>query len=317
MSLITGLHHITAVCSSAQDNINFYSGVLGLRLVKKTVNFDGPDVYHFYYGDDEGNPGNILTFFPYQGLVNGRQGKGMLNTTSFSVPYTSLNYWQERFKHFGVLYKSPKERFENELIIYFEDKDGLGLELVFNEQDQRRGISGGTVPAEHAIRGIYNVEAWLDSYERTAGLMTEQLNHNIISESGNRLRLAVADQPGYYIDLLQMPEAMRSLAGSGTVHHLAFCVKDFHALGQIRAKILKTSLDPTPFRDRKYFHSIYFREPGGLLFEIATAGPGFLIDEKAIDLGSSLQLPADFEKDRLKIEKALPPVALDQNFYKL
>ena len=147
--LITGIHHITAIAGHTQKNIEFYTGILGLRLVKKTVNFDAPEVYHFYYGDEAGNPGSILTFFPYEGLVNGRQGKGMLNTTSFSVPSSSLNYWLERLKRFRINYKEPQERFENETVVYFEDSDGLGLEFIFNDGDKRQGNTRGPIPAEH------------------------------------------------------------------------------------------------------------------------------------------------------------------------
>ncbi len=138
--LITGIHHVTAIASNAQENVDFYTGILGLRFLKKTVNFDAPEVYHFYYGDEKGNPGSILTFFPYSGLVNGRHGKGMLNTTTFSVPFFSINYWLERLKKFSINYKEPQERFEGEVVVYFEDKDGLGLELIFNDKDTRPGL---------------------------------------------------------------------------------------------------------------------------------------------------------------------------------
>ena len=209
--LITGIHHVTAVASSAQKNLDFYTGVLGLRLVKKTVNFDGPDVYHFYYGNETGTPGSILTFFPYEGLMNGRHGKGMLNTTTFSVPYSSMNYWLARFKRFDVMYKMAQERFAQESVVYFEDEDGLGLELVFNEKDQRPGLAGGPVPQEYAIKGFYNVEIWQEGYERTAGLLTEQLDHQLISEKGNRFRFAATNSPGNYIDILCTPDTIKGI----------------------------------------------------------------------------------------------------------
>src|SRR4051812_10713800 len=164
--LLTGIHDVTAVASNAQENIDFYVGIIGLRLVKKTVNFDGPDVYHFYYGDEAGNPGSILTFFPYSGLTNGRHGKGMLNTTTLSVSSSSLNYWLDRLKRFGIEHKEPQERFEGEVVVYFEDKDGLGLELVFNDNDTRPGSSLGHIPGEHSIKGFYSVEIWEEGYER-------------------------------------------------------------------------------------------------------------------------------------------------------
>ena len=314
--LITGIHHVTAIASNAQNNLDFYVGILGLRLVKKTVNFDGPDVYHFYYGDEHGNPGSILTFFPYQGLVNGRHGKGFLNTTSFSVSSSSMNYWLERFKRFGINHKKPQERFEGETIVYFEDEDGLGLELVFNDKDRREGFTLGHIPKEHSVKGFYNVEIWEEGYERTAALLTEQLDHKLIAEKGNRFRFAAADTPGNYIDILCSPDSLKGLAGSGTVHHLAFATPNRQSQEEVRLRIVKRMLNPTPILDRSYFTSIYFREPGGVLFEVATAGPGFTSDELVATLGTSLKLPPQFEEDRQKIETALVPVTINLDKYR-
>lgn len=313
--LITGIHHVTAIASNAQQNIDFYTGILGLRLVKKTVNFDGPDVYHFYYGDEKGTPGSILTFFPYEGLVNGRHGKGMLNTTSFSLPSSSVNYWLERLKKFEVPYKKPQERFQNEIVVYFEDKDGLGLELVFNDSDERNGYMHGPVPTEHAIKGFYNVEIWEEGYERTAALLTEQLDHQLIAEKGNRFRFAANDVPGNFIDILCSPDSMKGLAGSGTVHHIALNTPDQKSQEEVRLRIVKRMLNPTPVLDRSYFTSIYFREPGGVLFEVATSGPGFAIDESPEHLGESLKLPTQYEEDRERIEKTLPAIKLNTHNY--
>ena len=308
--LITGIHHVTAIAGDAQKNIDFYVGVLGLRLVKKTVNFDGPDVYHFYYGNEEGDPGTILTFFPYQGLVNGRHGKGMLNTTSFSLPASSMNFWLQRLKRLGVNYKKPQERFGEEVVVYFEDEDGLGLELVFNDHDDRKGFSNGNVPPEYAIKGLYNVEIWEEGYERTAALLTEQLDHQLIAEKGNRFRFAASRSAGNYVDILCSPDSMKGLAGSGTVHHIAFATADKHSQDEIRLRVIKRMLNPTPVLDRNYFTSIYFREPGGVLFEVATSGPGFTVDESKEHLGEHLQLPRQFEEDRREIENKLPPVII-------
>jgi glyoxalase family protein len=308
--LITGIHHVTAIASSTQQNLDFYSGILGLRLVKQTVNFDAPEVYHFYYGDEAGHPGSILTFFPYEGLVQGRQGKGMLNTTAFSVDAGALDYWLQRLKKFGIACKTPQERFEGETVVYFEDRDGLGLELVFNTKDQRAGYPHGPVPPAFAIKGIYNVEIWEDGYERTAGLLTTQLDHVLIAEKGNRFRFAASDQPGNYIDLICAPDSLRGLAGSGTVHHLAFATPNRETQEQVRQKILQRMLNPTPVLDRKYFTSIYFREPGGVLLEVATAGPGFTVDESIDTLGSSLRLPTQFEARRTELEQTLTPITL-------
>src|SRR5436190_15760326 len=308
--LITGIHHITAVASNAQKNIDFYTGILGLRLVKKTVNFDANKIYHLYYGDQQGTPGTILTFFPYSGLTNGRHGKGMLNTTTFSVPTSSMNYWLERLKRFGVNNKQPQDRFGDETVVYFEDEDGLGLELVFNDRDTRKGYHSGPVPAEHSIKGFYNAEIWEDGYELVAGLLTEQLDHHLVAEKGNRFRFAATNSPGNYIDILCMHESMKGLKGSGAVDHIAFATPDKKTQLEMRERITKRMLNPTPVLDRKYFTSIYFREPGGVLFEVATAGPGFAVDEEPGHLGEALKLPPQFESERLEIEKALSPIKL-------
>lgn len=313
--LITGIHHITALAGNAQPNIDFYCGILGIRLVKKTVNFDAPDVYHFYYGDETGNPGSILTFFPYQGLTGGRHGKGMLNSTSFSVPASSLNYWMERLKKFNIAFKAPSERFE-ETFIYFEDHDGLGLELVFTDRDKRNGFTYGQIPIEHSIKGFYGAEIWLEGYERTAGLLTEQMDHQLIGGKGNRFRFAATDVPGNYIDLFCTPDSLKGLSGAGTVHHIAFATPDEKTQLEARKKISQRMLNPTPVLDRNYFTSIYFREPGGVLFEIATSGPGFLIDETKEDLGNELKLPEQYESFRSQIEKSLVPITIDTKKYK-
>lgn len=308
--LITGIHHITALAGDAQPNIDFYCGILGVRLVKKTVNFDAPDVYHFYYGDELGNPGSILTFFPYQGLARGRHGKGMLNTTCFSVPLASLNYWMDRLKRFDINFKGPADRFE-ESYIYFEDPDGLGLELVFSDNDRREGFTYGHIPIEYSIRGFYSAEIWEEGYERTAGLLTEQMDHKLIGEKGNRFRFAATDSPGNYIDLFCTPDSLKGLGGAGTVHHIAFSTPDAASQLEVRKKIAQRMLNPTPVLDRSYFTSIYFREPGGVLFEVATAGPGFAIDESTDQLGQALKLPEQYEAYRAQIEKAVVPVTIN------
>ena len=314
--LITGIHHVTAIAADSQKNVDFYTGILGLRLVKKTINFDAPDVYHFYYGDEAGNPGSILTFFPYTGLVRGRHGKGMLNTTTFSVPASSIGYWEERLKKFNVKYKPAEDRFNMETVIYFEDSDGLGLELVFNDTDKRPGFSYGQIPLEHAIRGFYSVEIWEEGYERTAGLLTEQMDHQMISERGNRFRFAATNAPGNYVDILCTPDSLRGLGGSGTVHHIAFATPHKESQTEVQKKLMDRSLNPTPILDRNYFTSIYFREPGGVLFEVATSGPGFDVDEDPAHLGELLKLPPQYEARRSHLENELPPVSLHIDQYK-
>ena len=314
--LITGIHHITAIAAGTQENIEFYTGILGLRLVKKTVNFDAPEVYHFYYGDESGTPGSILTFFPYNRLTGGRQGKGMVNAISFSVAAISQNYWLDRLKRFNIKFKKPEERFEHEMVVYFEDRDGLGLELVFNEKDDRNGFGHGPVPPEYAIKGFYGAEIWEEGYERTAGLLTEQLDHTLLAENANRFRFATEDKPGHYIDILCTPESLKGLAGSGTVHHLAFATPDAESQIKVREKVIRKMLNPTPVVDRDYFTSVYFREPGGVLFEIATSGPGFTLDEEIDHLGEELKLPKQYERYRGEIEKILQPVNIDYNAWK-
>jgi len=308
---ITGIHHITAIAGDAQRNIDFYTGVLGLRLVKKTVNFDAPDVYHFYYGNETGDPGTILTFFPFGQSAQGRNGNGMLNTTTFSVPLTAFGYWEERLKKSGVSYNKAAKRFEGEIIISFDDPDGLKLELVFTEKDDRPGFTYGIIPLEHSIKGFYSTEIWEEEYEKTAALLTEELNHKLIIEKDNRYRFAASDAPGNYIDIISSPDKMKGYGGNGTVHHIAFSTPDGKSQMEVRDKIAQKMFNPTPVIDRQYFHSVYFREPGGVLFEIATAQPGFMIDENKDQLGDSLKLPPQYEKHRGEIEKILVPVSLN------
>lgn len=314
--LITGIHHVTALAGAPQKNLDFYTGILGLRMVKKTVNFDAPDVYHFYYGDEAGSPGSIMTFFPYDGIQKGRHGKGMLNITTFSVPSNSLLYWEERLQRFDIDYRPAQDRFDAEAVIYFEDPDGLGLELVFNDRDSRPGWTYGNIPQEHSIKGFYSVEIWQEGYERTAGLLTEVLDHKLIAEKGNRFRFAATDAPGNYIDILCRPDALRGLGGGGTVHHLAFSTANKESQLQVREKLAGSGYNPTPVLDRQYFESIYFREPGGVLFEVATAEPGFAIDESQDKLGEELKLPPQYESRRDLIERAVTPVEFNLTKYK-
>ncbi len=307
MGLISGIHHITALASNPQANIDFYAGILGLRLVKKTVNFDAPDVYHFYYGDETGSPGTILTFFPFSGIQPGRKGKGQLTVTAFSAPSSSLSYWQKRLHQFKVPFTDPQRRFD-EIFIYFEDFDGLGLELVFNDQDLRKGFTYGTIPIEHSIKGFYGATLAEEGYEKTAGLLTTQMDHKLIQEKGSRFRFSASGKVGDFVDIICSPDDLRGLSGSGTVHHIAFSTKDDKTHVEAREKLKIAGFNITPVIDREYFHSVYFREPGGILFEIATLPPGFLVDEELAHLGESLKLPPWQERNRKMIEDILPPV---------
>jgi len=312
--LVSGLHHITALASDAQENVNFYGGILGLRLVKKTINFDAPEVYHLYYGNERGSPGTILTFFPYPGIPQGRKGKGQLTVTSFSISEKAVDYWIQRLDKFKIKHAKPEQRFD-ELVIYFEDRDGLGLELAANKQDERPGFTHGNIPLEFAIKGFYGMTLSEECYERTAGLLTGQMDHALLAEKGNRFRYAATSKPGNFVDILCNPDTLKGLAGYGTIHHVAFATADDATQLAARAKLVKFGLDVTPVLDREYFHSIYFREPGGVLFEIATLPPGFAIDEPLEHLGESLKLPPWQEQNRGSIEKILPSVHLDVNKY--
>ena len=312
---ITGIHHITALASDPAKNLDFYTGVLGLRFIKKTVNFDAPDVYHLYYGDEAGSPGSILTFFPYEGIRRGSHGKGLVNTTTLSVPLDSIGFWEERLKRFGVPHKYAQERLGNEVFIYFEDPDGLGLELVFNEHDPRPGFTYGHIPAEHAIRGFFSAEIWAGGYERTAALLTNQMDHVLIAEQGNRFRFAATDAPGNYIDILVPNASGNGMSGAGTIHHLAFSTPDEETQLIARRRIAERMLNPTPVIDRQYFKSIYFREPSGVLFEVATEAPGFAVDEPAESLGEGLMLPPRYEPFRPQLEKSLPALKLNLEAY--
>lgn len=313
--LINGLHHITAFAQDPQDNLDFYAGILGLRLVKKTVNFDAPEVYHLYYGDETGAPGTIMTFFPYIGIGRGRQGKGQLTTTSFSIPANSMGYWIERLKKFNIKHTEPQERFE-EAFIYFEDMDGLGLELVANARDDRKGFTYGQVPDEHAVKGFHSITLTEDGYEKTAGLLSTYMNHNLVVENSNRFRYSASGKVGDLVDIVCEPDAMRGLGGSGTIHHVAFSTNDDASINEMQELLASKGMNVTPVLDRQYFHSIYFREPGGVLFEVATNPPGFAIDETPDQLGQALKLPAWEEPNRASIEAGLATISFDWKKFK-
>jgi len=310
MNLINGLHHVTALADDPQKNVDFYAGILGLRLIKKTINFDAPEVYHLYYGDESGTPGTILTFFPYTGIPRGRQGKGQMTTTAFSIPENSLGYWMERLTRFNIAFTQPQERFE-EAFIYLEDFDGMGIELVATATDNRVGFTYGNVEEERCIKGFHSITLSEDGYERTAGLLVEGMNHKLVAERGIRFRYNAGNENFGWVDVVCEPERLRGLQGGGSVHHLAFSTNDDNTLQQIQQKLQQYRVQPTHVIDRQYFHSIYFREPGGILFEVATNPPGFEVDEDKSTLGEKLQLPTWFEPHRKTIESKLSPIVFD------
>jgi len=320
-SLINGIHHVTAILGAAQKSMDFYAGILGLRLIKKTVNFDGPDVYHLYFGDSNGTPGSIFTVFPYgDSLREGRHGYGKVNTTAFSLPLDSLPFWQKRLEKFQVAHKHPQQRFGGEVFIYLEDPDGLGLELTFDEKEQRPGSGfNPNIAADYSIRGIHHAELWLDQFEKTAALLTTLMNHRLLEESSGRFRYGVDDLPGKYVDILwagQSSGTLKGRGGRGMVHHLAFAAPDKTAQMTLHSQLEQMDLHPTEVKNRKYFSSVYFTEPGGILFEIATTGPGFTIDESTGELGTRLQLPENFEWKRAALNEQLPTVNYEAEKFK-
>jgi glyoxalase family protein len=311
MAGLEGLHHVTAIAGEPQANIDFYAGVLGLRLVKVTVNSDDPTTYHLYYGDGQGHPGTILTFFPWPGAPKGRIGTGQLTITSFAVPEQSLPYWRRRFQKRGVEFKESISDFGEE-VLFLRDPDGLQLELISSPNAEPDYISErGPVPTEHAIRGFHHVTLSENGYERTALLLTEALRFKQIAKKQNRFRYAVSKgTPGTLVDLVCAPEEVPGRVAVGTVHHVAWRTPTNEEQVHWRRTLTKLEYDVTPIIDRRYFNSIYFREPGGVLFEIATDPPGFATDETAEHLGTSLKLPPWLEKARPELERLLPPIEL-------
>ena len=310
---VNGIHHVTAIAGSAQGNFDFYAGVLGLRLVKRTVNFDDPLTYHLYYGTEIGAPGTILTFFSWPNATPGRAGSGQVNATALAVPEGSLGWWQERFKDRRVTYDLPMTRFEEE-VLPFQDNDGMQLELVA-AKDDRPAWSGGGVPEEYAIRGVHGITAHEEGYEKTAELLTETLRFTHIGQEGNRFRYKAGGEgnEGYgMIDVLCTPDGPRARGGSGAVHHIAWRVPDDSDQLAWRKTLVHAGMNVSPVLDRQYFHSIYFREPGGVLFEIATDEPGFATDEPEEKLGEALKLPPWLEKARKQIEAGLEPITQPQ-----
>jgi glyoxalase family protein len=304
---VTGLHHITAIASDPRQNLDFYTRVLGLRFVKKSVNQDDPGTYHLYYGDYSASPGTILTFFPWAGLRRGRPGTGQAYATAFSVPAGALPFWQERFQKLGVRQQAVEKRFADE-VLPFADPDGLRLELVAtSESDLRPAAPAKDVPSAHAIRGFHSSTLALADATATAQVLTQSMGYKLTAQAGQRARYAVgASNPGTYVDLLTDSTLPRGLSGAGTIHHVAFRVSDDAAEIAAREILVKDGLHVSPVIDRAYFKSIYYREPAGVLFEIATDGPGFAIDEPLDELGTKLGLPPHLELHRAEIEAALP-----------
>ena len=303
---ILGLHHITAIADNAKRNHEFYTKVLGLRMVKKTVNFDDPGTYHFYFGDEAGTPGTILTFFPWEGIGQGRTGTGMATSIGYSVPKDSLEFWADRFKQFNVKQDSIREKL-GEQYLSFKDPDGLNIDLIVsNDEDKRKPWETDEIKANVATKGFHNITLTLKKIEATAEILTDILGYKLLEQDGNRYRFITdAIDTANIVDLLELPDGKPGHNAAGTNHHVAFRVKDDAILMEYREKVLSKGLSITPKIDRDYFFSLYFREPGGVLFELATDNPGFTKDEPLNELGTHLKLPGQYEPAREKIEKVV------------
>lgn len=304
---ILGLHHITAIADNAKRNLQFYTDTLGVRFVKKTVNFDDPGTYHFYFGDEHGTPGTILTFFPWEGIGRGNTGTGMATEIGYSVPAGSLDFWADRFAAKNVVHGPVAERF-GELYLPFEDPDGLKLNLIVPKNtDNRTGWETADIKAAHATKGFHSVVLNLRSIGPTANILTDVLGYKFLEQEGNRHRFITdAVQEAAIVDLIESPKESAGKGGGGTNHHIAFRVANDEVLMQFRDKVLKKGLNITQKINRDYFYSLYFREPGGVLFELATNNPGFTVDEPLEQLGQHLKLPVQYESIRADIEKVLP-----------
>jgi glyoxalase family protein len=307
---MAGIHHVTAIAGRASRNVDFYTRTLGLRLVKKTVNFDDPGTYHLYYGDEQGKPGSILTFFPWEHAAPGRNGAGFAEETAFRVPAGSIGYWTHRLIEKGVPHQALEKRF-GEPVLAFTDPDGMSLALV--------GVAGaagepawtdGAIPAEHAIRGFHGVTLMLDQAAPTGAILTGVLGFRENGREGHLIRYDAGDvAPGHTVAIRETKGFLPGSMGRGSVHHIAFrAVDDAQQAEMARAVRAAHGLTPTRQLDRNYFRSVYFREPGGILFEIATDQPGFAVDEPVESLGRALKLPRFLEPHRREIEAALPPI---------
>lgn len=309
-SVIRSLHHVTATVDDAQQDVDFYVKALGMRLVKKTVNFDNRNVYHFYYGDEQGTPNTLMTTFPYGGwgVPVGVHGSGQITATSFSVPEGSLPVWQDRLRGKGIGARHSGERFGEE-VLSFRDPSGLVIDLVANRDDERAPwVAEGLTP-ETAVRGLDGVSLSIRTPGPTIRFLTEVLGWEVVDEEEGRRRLAVnGDRPGHRLQVIDAPDAPAGSNGLGTVHHVAMAVSNEEEQRKLREELVRLGVHVTPVLDRQYFRSIYFREPGGVLYEVATIPPGFTVDEDLSSLGSDLKLPPWEEPNRPAIEQGLASV---------
>ncbi|MFI5053363.1 MAG: ring-cleaving dioxygenase, partial [Acidimicrobiia bacterium] len=302
--------HVTATANDAQEDLDFYVGLLGQRLVKKTVNFDNHHVYHFYYGNEAGTPGTIWTTFPYKGMGVrvGTKGAGQITVTSFSVPAAALDFWRKRLTAEGLEFSEELPRF-GEHALRFSDPSGLVIRLVGAARDDRVPWVRPGITANQAIRGIHGVTLLVRDPSKTIALLTEMLDGTVIAESGDTSRVGIGgDGPGHVVEVTRAGAEPDAINGLGTVHHVAFAIGDGAQQLAIREALIRRGLRVTDVMDRQYFTSIYLREPNGVLFEVATIPPGFATDESLADLGTALKLPPWEEQHRAAIEAGLPAV---------
>ena len=310
---VLGIHHVTAIATDPQRNLDFYAGLLGLRFVKRTVNFDDPHTYHFYFGDEVGAPGSIMTFFPWPRARRGRQGTGQVAVTSFAILPSALGFWIERLVQHGVTYKGPVKRIDGEQVLSFTDHDHLMLEIVAHAGAEARSAwaKAPGISAENAIRGFHSVTLWEEDGDETEHVLLDSLGFKPVTSVAATKRYAAGDGgPGTIVDVRNVGGFVAGQPGGGTVHHVAWRVADDKAQLAVRSQVVQGGYQPTPVIDRTYFKSVYFREPGGVLFELATDTPGFAIDEPVDKLGEKLKLPPQYEGNRAEIEAVLPSIHL-------
>ena len=305
-----GIHHVTAISGPARRNLDFYTRVLGLRLVKKTVNFDDPSTYHLYYGDQVGSPGSILTFFPWEHGAAGRLGVGETSETAFRIAPEAIGYWTHRLVAEAVEDESPTRVF-GETVLRFRDPDGMRLALVATEgATNERAWAGSEVPPEYGIRGFHSVTLMLREAGATGAILQDVFGFAEDGREGSLVRYASGARQGGIVQIREVGDFLPGRSGGGSVHHVAFRAADDAAEFAMVEKLARNhGLHTTEQRDRNYFRSVYFREPGGVLFEIATDQPGFAVDEAPEALGQSLRMPPGLEARRAEIEAVLPKVA--------
>ena len=307
MEAIKGLHHITAIASDAQENANFYTRILGQRLIKTTVNFDDPGTYHLYYGDEVGAPGTIMTFFPWKNAHRGKLGNGETSAVAYSIDPVSVGFWRDHLVQKGINLGPIEQRFNSE-VISFTDPDGMNLELIAHETSSTiRHWENSPIPEKHVLGGFHGVTLWVAEVDLTAQLLSDIFGYTLEAQEGSRYRFkADSNSIGNYVDIVHRPGQPLGLFGSGSIHHIAFRTVDDIEQSEYQKTLRDAGLYVTPVRDRQYFRSIYFRIPSGILFEIATDEPGFLYDESISELGTHLKLPPWLEPRREEIINPLP-----------